>query len=114
ALRDYTFPALRVSVDGTQVWRSLPAIVFVGKVREYGTGFSVLPFAKPDDGLLDVCVMPCRDQLELIQWFVQAAFEQHIWSERIKFLQGKHIVIESHDSVPVQLDGDPGGYTPLE
>jgi YegS/Rv2252/BmrU family lipid kinase len=114
ALRDYTFPSLRVTVDGTQVWRNSPAIAFVGNVREYGTGFAVLPFAKPDDGLLDVCVLPCRDQLELAQWFLQAAFEQHVWSQRVKSLRGKHILVESKVPVPVQLDGDSAGHTPLE
>ncbi len=114
ALSQYQFPALRVVVDGTQVWRSSPAVAFVGNVKEYGTGFSVLPFARPDDGLLDVCIMPCRDWLELVQWFVQAAVEQHVWSDRIKLLQGKHILIESKEPVPVQVDGDPAGHTPLE
>lgn len=114
ALRDYQFPPLRIIVDGTQVWRFSPAIAFVGNVKEYGTGFSVLPFARPDDGLLDICVMPCRDRLELVRWFLQAAFEQHVWSARIKCLQGKRVIIESKEPVPVQLDGDAEGYTPLD
>jgi len=114
ALRDYDFPPLRVIVDGTLVWRYSPAVAFVGNVKEYGTGFAVLPYARPDDGLLDVCVMPCRDRLELVQWFLQAAFEQHVWSDRIKMLRGKKVVIESTKPVPVQLDGDSAGHTPLE
>jgi YegS/Rv2252/BmrU family lipid kinase len=114
ALRDYTFPAIRVTVDGTVIWRSAPAVAFVGNVREYGVGFSVLPFAKPDDGLLDVCVMPCTNWFELVQWFLQAAAGQHVWSDKIKYLNGKHILIESKQDVPVQLDGDSAGHTPLE
>ncbi|HET6248317.1 MAG TPA: diacylglycerol kinase family protein [Tepidisphaeraceae bacterium] len=114
ALRDYHFPALRVAVDGTVVWRYAPAVAFVGNVKEYGVGFSVLPFANPGDGLLDVCVMPCQNWFELTQWFLQAAAGQHVWSDKIKYLNGKHIVIESKSPVPVQLDGDAGGHTPLD
>jgi YegS/Rv2252/BmrU family lipid kinase len=114
ALRDYNFPAIRVTVDGTVIWRSAPAVAFVGNIREYGVGFSVLPFAKPDDGLLDVCVMPCANWFELAQWFLQAAAGQHVWSDKIKYLNGKHILIESKQEVPVQIDGDSAGHTPLE
>ena len=111
---DYTFPSVRVMVDGLPVWRSRPAVVFVGNVKEYGAGFSVLPFARSDDGLLDICIMPCENRFELVHWFMQAALEQHVWSDKIKYLNGKHIVIESKTPVPVQLDGDAGGHTPLD
>lgn len=114
ALRDYQFPTVRVSVDGTQVWRSAPAIVFVGNVREYGTGFSMLPFAQPDDGLLDICILPCESKSDLLQWFFQAAIEMHIWSDRVKMMRGKRVTIDSSQPMPVQVDGDPAGFTPLK
>ena len=113
ALRDYTFPALRVTVDGTVVWRSNPAVAFIGNVKEYGVGFAMLPFARPDDALLDICIMPVQSRMELVQWFLQAAAGQHVWSDKIKYLNGKNILIESKNPVPVQLDGDSAGFTPL-
>jgi diacylglycerol kinase (ATP) len=114
AMRDYSFPALRVIVDGQEIFASRPAVAFVGNVKEYGTGFSVLPFARPDDGLLDVCVIPCSSRLELLKSFLLALTAQHVKQAGTKYFTGKSIQIESETAAPVQLDGDAGGFTPLD
>ncbi len=110
----YKFPAVRVSVDGKEVWPSNPGIVFVGNVKEYGAGFPMLPFAKPDDGLLDICILPCKSRLDLIRLFIEAAVQQHVKNEQTLYLTGKHIRIESDQDTAVQLDGDAAGHTPLD
>ena len=74
---------------GTEVWRSNPAIVFVGNVKEYGAGFSVLPFAKPDDGLLDSASCPAKPVGSGAAGSSQAAVEQHVWYEQTVYLTGK-------------------------
>lgn len=112
-LRDYEFPALRVVVDGEEAWPSSPAIAFIGNVKEYGAGFPILPFAQPEDGLLDVCVMPCRTKMDLVRLFVGAAVGQHVAADDTVYLRGKTIRVDSAQKVAVQLDGDAGGYTPL-
>ena len=76
--------------------------------------FPILPNARPDDGLLDVCLLPCRDQLELMKLFLHAAAGEHLHSEGAAYRSGKQIRIESPSPVPVQIDGDPGGHTPVE
>jgi diacylglycerol kinase (ATP) len=113
ALSEYDYPALRVVVDGQELWPGSPAVTFVGNVREYGTGFPVLPFARSDDGLLDVCVLPCRSRVELMRLLMQAAVGEHTLGERAAYVRGKNVAIESPGNVPVQIDGDPGGHTPL-
>ncbi len=114
AMRDYSFPKLRVIVDDQEVFASRPAVAFVGNVKEYGTGFSILPFARPDDGLLDVCVIPCSTRLELLRSFILAFTAQHIKQAGTRYVTGKSIRIESETAAPVQLDGDAGGFTPLD
>jgi diacylglycerol kinase family enzyme len=114
AMRDYSFPHLRVIVDDVEIWASRPAIAFVGNVKEYGTGFPVLPFARPDDGVLDVCVMPCSTRFELVKFFLHAAAKQHVRQAETRYVTGKSIRIESQTSAPVQLDGDAGGFTPID
>ena len=58
--------------------------------------------------------MPCRTRLELLTLMVQAATKQHVGLPETKYVTGKSIQIESETAAPVQLDGDAGGFTPLD
>lgn len=114
AVTSYNYPALTVHVDGQKVFAGTPAVAFVGNIPEYGTGFPILPHARSDDGVLDVCVMPCRSPVELVQLFLKAAAGEHAVGEGVVYMKGKQVRIESEKPVPVQLDGDAGGHTPLD
>jgi diacylglycerol kinase (ATP) len=113
ALGSYKFHALRVLADGKEVFPSRPAIAFVGNSREYGIGFPVLPQADPHDGLLDLCVLPCRSRTELFQWFVGILTGTHLLGKGVVTTRAKHFFIESSQPVPVQVDGDAAGHTPV-
>lgn len=114
AVKDYAYPALAVSVDGKEVFPTSPAVAFVGNIAEYGTGFPILPHARSDDGVLDVCVLPCRSLADLVKLFLAAAAGEHLLIEGAVYVKGKQVRIESATAVPVQLDGDSAGHTPLE
>ncbi len=114
ALRAYHYPALTVTVDDKTIARDLPSIAFVGNVKEYGTGFPLLPHARPDDGLLDVCVLPCRTPQDAARHFLYAAAGEHLQSEGVVYTTGKSIRITSSEPVPVQIDGEAAGHTPLD
>jgi diacylglycerol kinase (ATP) len=105
---------LRVVVDGGEIFPEQNALAFVGNLAEYGTGFPILPFARGDDGLLDVCVLPCRSHVDLVRLFLLAAAGEHVQSEGVVYRRGKQILIESPRQVPVQVDGDPAGFTPVQ
>jgi diacylglycerol kinase family enzyme len=113
ALGRYRFPVVRVDVDGQRLWNGA-GIVLVGNVKEYGTGFAVLPHARPDDGVLDVCVMPCGNPAELIQLFLLAAAGEHLESEGVLYVKGKRVRVEGEVPVELQVDGDAAGWTPVE
>ncbi len=113
-LRDYTFPVISVTVDGKIVAHDRPAIAFIGNVKEYGTGFPILINAKSDDGLLDVCVLPCRDYRDLAEMLLLAAAGQHTHHQDVIYLRGKSINVKSLTPVPLQIDGEAAGFTPLQ
>jgi diacylglycerol kinase (ATP) len=104
---------LRVSLDGREIFAEQSALAFVGNLAEYGTGFPIVPFARDDDGLLDVCVLPCRSHVDLLRLFLLAAAGEHVQSEGVIYRRGKQVLIESPRRVPVQVDGDPAGFTPV-
>jgi YegS/Rv2252/BmrU family lipid kinase len=111
----YAFPPIRVEVDGQQIFGPAPGVVFVGNVPEYGTGFPMLPLARADDGVLDICCMPCANLLEGAQMFLSAAAGEHLQQEGVVYMKGRRATIESPTGrkVPVQIDGDAAGYLPL-
>jgi len=114
ALGAYSFPALRVTVDDREAFPTAPAMAFVGNVREYGTGFPILPHAQSTDHVLDVCVLPCNSRQQTIDLVLRAAAGEHLAVEGVVYTKGSRVVIESERSVPVQLDGDASGHTPVE
>lgn len=114
ALKDYEFPSMSVELDGKLIFPHAPALAFVGNVREYGTGFPILPDAQSDDGLLDVCVLPCRNPQKLIEIALRTVASEHTQMPGVVCGKGKRIRVQTDAPVPVQLDGDPGGHTPLE
>lgn len=110
----YQYPPLTVTIDGRTVCTNLQAVAMVGNVAEYGIGFSLLPHARPDDGLLDVCVMPCRTRLEAARLLLMAAGGEHLAAEGVIYVKGKSVRIESSVPVPVQVDGEAAGHTPAD
>ncbi|HEV8293384.1 MAG TPA: diacylglycerol kinase family protein [Tepidisphaeraceae bacterium] len=114
AIAEYQFPTLAVMVDGKQVFKKAPALALVGNIREYGTGFAILPQARPDDQLLDVCVMPCASPKDLIKLALSAAAGEHVQQEGVVYVKGRQVRIESTMPVPVQVDGEPAGQTPID
>jgi diacylglycerol kinase (ATP) len=113
ALRAYDFAPLSVEMDGKRLFGPAPAVVFVGNVAEYGTGFPILPEARADDGLLDLCILPCASRQDLVRLFLLAAAGEHLHAEGVVYHKGRHIRIESAQPVPVQVDGEAFGHTPV-
>jgi diacylglycerol kinase (ATP) len=109
----YTFPPITVRVNQKIILRNTPAIAMIGNVKEYGTGFPILTGAVPTDGLLDICVMPCRNRFELIELLVQIAAGEHQTREDVIYMHGKTADVESANPVAIQIDGDAAGFTPL-
>lgn len=113
SLVGYRFAPLSVTLDGRAVLTETPAIAFVGNIREYGTGFSVTPAARPDDGLLDACILPCATWQQVIELGLLCGSQLQVSSDRAIYRRAKKIQITSPAQVPVQVDGDEAGFTPL-
>ncbi len=114
SLTSYPFAPLTVDADGERLVTDTPAIVFVGNAPEYGGGFTVTPRALSDDGLLDVCVLPCRNWRELMELGCICGSGMQVQHERAIYRRIRQVSVGSDRPVPIELDGDPAGFTPLE
>ncbi len=110
---DYRFPPIRVSVDDAPLWEGR-GLVFVGNLARYSLGLRVVRDARPDDGLLDLLILPCRGRAELIGHSLRTLALRHVEHRGVRYLRFGRARIESAQPVPVQFDGDPGGCLPVE
>lgn len=113
ALGGHRFPRLRVEVDDVPVFGPGRGMAFVGNVPEYGTGFPILDRARSDDGLLDVCILPCSSRRQVLEQFLAVASGLHRGSAGFVHRQGKRVRIDADEPVAVQLDGEEAGHTPV-
>jgi diacylglycerol kinase (ATP) len=111
-LRDYPFPPLRVTVDGVPAAPCTVAVIL--NAGHYGGIFDLVPGTRPDDGAFDLCLLDARRR---------RSFFRYLWAARRGTLarhgdaataRGTVVRVEADVPVPVQVDGDPFGTTPLE
>ena len=112
AIASYRYPPLQVTADDEEIFASAPAIALVANISEYGTGFPLAPHARPDDGMLDICVVPVQSPVDALHKFLHAAAGELLSIEGVVYTRGKKIEIRSPQQVPIQIDGDPAGHTP--
>ncbi|MEN8149516.1 MAG: diacylglycerol kinase family protein [Planctomycetota bacterium] len=112
ALRDYRWPRLSVLFDGAGVPQ--PArLAFACNFRDYGGIFRIAPDAQPDDGLLDFATFRRGGARDSVRWAVGALLGTLPRLRETEFVRGRTLVVTSDEPVPFQVDGDPGGVTPV-
>lgn len=102
-----------ITVDG-QEYEAHAAMVLIANCGEI-----IPPFVKlraditPDDGLLDVVVLRANSLPQSVRAVWDLLREGHGGDAFVGYARGREIRVETHPKQPMQLDGDPGGYTPF-
>jgi diacylglycerol kinase (ATP) len=65
------------------------------------------------DGLLEVVIIAPRNPPELARILWRTANRKFAGDDRLIHFQAREITIETDQPVPVQVDGDPSGHTPV-
>lgn len=52
--------------------------IAVGNAHRYGGGMKITPRAKPDDGLLNICLVNKMNKLKLLCWMPRIFFGEHL------------------------------------
>ncbi len=103
---------VRVRVDDEE--RSGPMTeVLVGVGRYLNGGMKLFPEAKPDDGLFDVLLIGDVTKRDLVANMVRLYRGTFLPHPRIELLKGRVVTIEGEQPLPIQLDGEQPGTTPV-
>jgi len=113
-LRHLECPLVRIRAGGLSPAR--PAAQFEAERRVlmvaaangpyYGGGLKVAPDARPDDGLIDICIgweMGWWSTLKKLPRFVAGT---HVTLKEVRMLRGPELELEFLEPVQVELDGD--------
>jgi diacylglycerol kinase family enzyme len=88
--------------------------VFVVNLPRYAGGLQIAPDARGTDGQLDVCTFKEGSLWNGLRYLGGILLGQHrTWPDCVT-VRTRRLRIESTEPVPYQLDGDPGGYLPLD
>ena len=80
----------------------------------YAGGLKFTPSASGDDGLLDVCTFRRGSFWHWLRYSVAILFGRHHLLDDCNMWRSRRLKITSPKKVPYQLDGDPGGFLPVE
>ena len=90
------------------------AFVLIGNGSLYGPALKVFSKAKNDDGLLDVMVFDKQNPGEIIKYVSSIALGMSDKASGIHYIQSREIQVTSDNDVPVEVDGELAGKTPIE
>jgi diacylglycerol kinase family enzyme len=103
---------VRVSVDGERrEGRMFDVIVANG--RYLGGGMQICPDAEPDDGVFDVLTIGDVTKRDLVLTMPKIYRGTHLPHPKAELLRGRVVSIESEAPIPVELDGEQPGTTPV-
>jgi diacylglycerol kinase (ATP) len=87
--------------------------VIVANGRYLGGGMMICPEAEPDDGLFDVLLIGDLTKTELVRVMPKLYRGTHLPHPKGEVLRGAAVTIESDQPMPIQLDGEQPGTTPV-
>ncbi len=111
--RHYSGVRTAITVDGRKVYKRV-IFAIVGNAQLYGGLVRITPIARIDDGLLDVCVFKGEGFPATLRHLVSIFSRHHMRSPQVDYYQGESVVISAEEPLPVHLDGDPMGHTPMK
>ncbi|MCS6950851.1 MAG: diacylglycerol kinase family lipid kinase [bacterium] len=105
--------SMRIRLDDHTVQHDA-LLCSVANAQYYGGGMRIAPFAQVDDGWLDVCIVRAVHKLEFVRMFPRVFSGTHITHPHFLMYRAKQVHVESTHPVPVLIDGDVVGTTPVQ
>ena len=101
-----------VTVDGERRSGRMHDVV-VANGRYFGGGMMICPEADPDDGLLDVLLIGDLSKRDLLMTLPKTYRGRHLPHPKAELLRGKAVEVDAAEPLPVELDGEQPGTTPV-
>jgi len=110
--RDFQGVRARVSLDGNVV-RGRTLLILVSNIQQYMGILNVAREARMDDGLLDVFVFKGLGFQYAVRHLLKIISQRYLRDPQVVHRQARRIEVWTEWAIPVQVDGDPIGTTPV-
>ena len=103
---------MQVTVDGeSRSGRMIDAMICNG--RYLGGGMMMCPEAEPDDGVFDVLLIGDVTKRDLAFVLPKTYKGRHLPHPRLELLRGSTVTVDAEEPLPIELDGEQPGTTPV-
>ncbi|MCX7859997.1 MAG: diacylglycerol kinase family lipid kinase [Chloroflexus sp.] len=102
----------RILLDGRPI-KARVLMIVIGNSQLYGGLVKITHRASIDDGLLDVCVIKGDNGINAIGHLIAILRRRFSLNPDIAYYRAHSIEVITRPSLPVQVDGDPIGATPM-
>lgn len=99
--------------NGSKLRREQIMFAAIGNTRQYGGGIRIVPDARPDDGLLDFCLVHRTSRLQLLRTLPLAYTGGHVRRPFVETGRGREFRFESERALDVYADGERITRTPV-
>ena len=103
----YKPKTITINLNNRQKIECKPILLSFANVPQYGNGAIIAPGAKPDDGLLDVCILHPISSIKVLT-NINKLFDGTIDEmEEMQILQTPRVLIQREKEGYIHTDGDP-------
>jgi diacylglycerol kinase family enzyme len=88
-------------------------LLTIGNTRLWAGAVQITNRATAADGLLDVCIFPGRSLLTKLRHLLLVFVGRHADDPEVEYLQVRELHVAARPPLPLQVDGEPFGTTPL-
>ena len=112
ALLSYKNKRIAINVDEKAEEICVCTMLVIANGTYFGGGMRVAPYAKPDDGLLDMILFGDMGKSEMMKVWSMTYNGRHISNKKVRLRQIKNLSIKSNEKVLVEADGELIGEGP--
>jgi diacylglycerol kinase (ATP) len=102
-------PDTNLSSSAQPAW-----LVAVGNAHRYGSGLKIVPEARLDDGLLDVCLVAEMSKFKLLCALPTVFWGGHVGLKQVQYFRTARVLLEANPGLEIYADGEPVCRTPAE
>jgi len=85
----------------------------IANSKWFGSGIGIAPRAVPHDGMADLTLIKNVGVLTYLRFLPQLLRGVEITDTRIQYLQSRVVSVTTQTPLPIEIDGEFVGYTPL-
>ena len=110
---EYRFPTMTIAIADPGREETIEGTsAFLFNLPRYALGLPFAPLAQGDDGWLDLVVFRNAGPFQALHYLWLVARGLHLDRPDVFHRKVRRVVVTSGEPIPVQLDGDPGGFVP--